>query len=641
MAFEIKGKGRIRFSFGLLLRSSCRPENFHSLQEDQRETAKLGMDSEFLEGLVRVKIGVFLSGPIPLIGRVIVDISAGSFDEITSRKKAGVHDRGICQIADISGKQRRVKKNTEPSHRLKVYRTVINSGMPQKIARLPEEVVNQIAAGEVVENPASMIKELIENSLDAGAHRIAVWIEGASIRVEDDGCGMDRADALLCLERHATSKIRTERDLHNLATMGFRGEALAAIAAVSHLEVKTADGHEGTRIQAEGGKVAVVEPCARNRGTTVEIRSLFFNVPARLKFMKSKSAGLSQMVRVVETIALAHPERAFSLYSENKALVEVFPNERRKRIESLVGPMPHEINHGSVWGVLSPAEEAKQQRRGQYLFINQRPVFSSLVSRAIKAGYGTRIAERAYPSFVLFLSIPPGEIDVNVHPQKKEVRFADEGKIFRLFERAAASVFEAGPSFLEPLVFTQPSFSLAEEASPQRFHSTPLAFDFPLTEKPLAVAEGFLFLQSESLLLIDLAAAHARVLFESLSEKKGAVQALMWPIEVIADEEEMAEELQAMGIECRWIGKRTLAVDALPALLSAAEFPDFLRDWREGKRIDLAASRYARGAKKSFHLDEAYLLWQQLQQCREKRYDPVGKLIWGRADASRLRECIK
>lgn len=514
--------------------------------------------------------------------------------------------------------------------------------MPQKIVRLPEEVVNQIAAGEVVENPASMIKELIENSLDAGAYKITVWIEGSWIRVEDDGCGMNRADALLCLERHATSKIRTERDLHNLTTMGFRGEALAAIAAVSHLELKTSDGREGTRIQAEGGKIVTAEPCARNRGTSVEISSLFFNVPARLKFMKSKAAGLSQIIRVVETIALAHPERTFSLYSENKVLVEAFPDEKRKRIENLVGPMPHEISHGSVWGLLSLAEEAKQQRRGQYLFINQRPVFSPLVSRAVKAGYGTRIAERAHPSFVLFLTIAPDEIDVNVHPQKKEVRFADEGKIFRLFERAASTAFEAGPSFLEPLTFTQPSFSLAEEVAPQQsFSSVPLAFDFPLTEKPLAVAEGFLFLQSDGLLLIDLAAAHARVLFESLSEKKGAVQALMWPIEVVVDEEGIAEEIQAMGIECRWIGKRTLAVDALPALLSGSDFSDFLQDWREGKRIDLAASRYARRVKKSFHLDEAYLLWKQLQQCREKRYDPVGKLIWGRADSSRLRECIQ
>lgn len=518
--------------------------------------------------------------------------------------------------------------------------------MSQKIARLPEEVVNQIAAGEVVENPASMIKEIIENSLDAGARRISVWIEGGGIqliRIEDDGCGMNPEDAALCLERHATSKIRTEKDLQNLSTMGFRGEALAAIAAVSHLELMTSDGCKGTRIQAQGGRIAVVEPCARNQGTTIVVRSLFFNVPARLKFLKSSAASAAQIVRIVETIALAHPEVSFSLFSENKTLVEVFPNEKKKRIESLIGPMPHEIKQGSIWGLLAPAEEAKQQRRGQYLFINRRPVFSPLVSRAVKAGYGTRIAEHAYPSFVLFLSIPPGEVDVNVHPQKKEIRFADEGKIFRLFEQAASSAFETGPSFTEPLAFTRPVFALAEEAPPppHRMHSTPLSFDFPLIEKPLAIAEGFLFLQSESLLLIDLAAAHARVLFESLSEKKGAVQALMWPLEAIVDDEGIAEELQSMGIECRWIGRRTLAVDALPAFLNGADFPDFLQAWREGKRIDLAASRYARGAKQRFNLDEAYLLWKQLQQCREKRYDPAGKLIWDRMDPSRLKRILE
>ena len=512
--------------------------------------------------------------------------------------------------------------------------------MSQKIVRLPEDVVNRIAAGEVVENPASLIKELIENSLDAKARRISIWIEGggeALIQVEDDGCGMSREDCVRCFERHATSKIRSEEDLQRLVTMGFRGEALAAIAAVSRVELKSSDGQEGTLVQVDGGQMHPPVPCARNRGTTIAVRSLFFNVPARKKFLKS---SVSQIVRVVETIAMAHPEVSFTLYSEKKRLVETFPAEHKKRIEHLVGPMAHVVDQEGVWGLLSPAEEAKLQRRGQYLFVNLRPVFSPLISKAVKMGYGTRIGEAVYPSFVLFLSLPPEEIDVNVHPQKKEIRFANERRVFRLVEQAVASCFAPAPSFLEPLVFSPPPFSFAEPITPF-LPSSPLSFDFPVIEKPIAVVEGFLLLQGEAWLLVDLAAAHARVLYEALKEKKGELQTLMWPIEMQVDDELLAEELQEMGIECRWIGKRMLAIDALPSLLNSTDFSDFVLSWKEGKRIDVAACRYARGTKRQFQLDEAVHLWKQLQQCREKKYDPTGKLIWDQIDKNRLKRMLE
>ncbi len=380
-----------------------------------------------------------------------------------------------------------------------------------KISRLSEEVINQIAAGEVVENPASLVKEMVENSLDAKSSRICISIEGGGqrlIRIEDDGCGLDREDAQLSLERHATSKIRTEQDLHTLSTMGFRGEALAAIAAVSFLELQTSNGIQGTVVRAEGGKVIAVEPCARNRGTTISVRSLFFNVPARKKFMKSSSANTAQIVGVVEAIALAHPDIAFFIQSDGKTIIDLFPEDRKKRIEHLIGPMPHEVE-GSVWGVLAPPEEAKLHRRGQYLFVNLRPVFSPLISRAVKAGYGTRIAEHAYPSFVLFLSIPSEDVDVNVHPQKKEVRFAHEGKLFSMVEQAVQAALQGPSVFTEPLSFSDPlfspsspSFSLAEGSSTFSNLAEPLAFDFPLQERPLAVIDHFFFLERNGQLIL-------------------------------------------------------------------------------------------------------------------------------------------
>jgi len=519
--------------------------------------------------------------------------------------------------------------------------------VPQKIIRLPEEVINRIAAGEVVENPASIAKELIENSLDAGAKRIEIAIEGggsAFLQVEDDGCGMGREDALLSLERHATSKIRTERDLLALSTMGFRGEALAAIASVSRFEMRTSEGGEGTRIEAQGGAMAAVEPCARNRGTTVSVRDLFFNVPARKKFMKSASANGAALSRMVETMALACPEVSFSLKVDGKIALEIDRQERKKRIEGLLGPMSHEAKGAGLWGLLAPPDEAKLQRRGQILFVNNRLVFSPLISRAVKAGYGTRIPDNAYPSFVLFLEIAPDSVDVNVHPQKKEVRFSEEGKIYRLCEEAVARAFE-GPvqPFSRPLAFSEPlPFSLAEESPPLLHQASSLGLDFQVAERPLAIVDGYLFLQAEGLLLVDLRLAYARVLYESLKEKQGAAQSLMWPLETEVEEEGMVEELQAMGIECRLIGKRRLAVDALPALLEPSDFPDFLQAWVEGKkRLDLAASRYAKGTKRVFTADEAYLLWKQLLKCRDSLYDPGGRRIWKRVEGEHLKSFLE
>lgn len=519
--------------------------------------------------------------------------------------------------------------------------------MDGKIYRLPEAVINQIAAGEVVENPASIVKELIENSLDAGATSIRVEIVSGGqqlIRIEDDGCGMGREDAVLSLERHATSKIRAVEDLSTLMTMGFRGEALAAIAAVSQFELKTKGEGEAVRVVASGGQLVTVEPCARNRGTTIEVRSLFFNVPARKKFQKSPSTNGTQVARVMETIALAHPEVAFSLVSAGKQVFEVEPADWKKRIEAFLEPHLHELEFEKggirVWGTVAAPLKAGATRSGQYLFINRRPIFSPLIARAVKEGFGTRIGEHAYPPFVLFLEMPSTLVDVNVHPQKKEVRFQEDAAMFQCVQEAVGSLFVSIPSFAEPLAFTPPplSFAFAEQVlarrSTEQFQEVPLPIVF--SERVVTVFGPYLLLEKEGLFCVDLRAAHARILFETLSQKKRVAEPLLWPLEVAVEgaEEETVHALSEMGIECRVVGRKRLAIDALPSFLDAASFAQFFSGWKEGKQLKMVTLEYCQGLKKRYSLTEAHGLWRRLQECEDRTYDPLGRPIWSEVKES-------
>ncbi len=497
--------------------------------------------------------------------------------------------------------------------------------MNRKILRLPAAVINQIAAGEVVENPASIVKELIENSLDAGAGRISVDIVAGGqqlIRVEDDGCGMSPEDALLSLERHATSKIQTVDDLQTLGTMGFRGEALAAISSVSHFELKTSDG-EGTRIVAEGGAPLTVEPCARNRGTTIEVKSLFYNVPARKKFQKSPSANAAQVTKIVESLALAHPEIAFVLNGK-----EFTPTSQKGRIEEILGEHEHEVNGRGVTGFVAAPEKAMSTRTAQHLYINKRPIFSPLLSKAVKEAFGTRIGEHSYPRFVLFLEISPDAVDVNVHPQKREVRFRDESAVFRMVQTAVEKTFAPQTVFSQPISFTPPpAFSFEERFPMPPFQAEEARLDFIFPDRSLGVFGSYLLLQRERLIVVDLRAAHARVLFESLKFEKGLSQALMWPLEIPLQPGEEVEGLNEIGVECRVL-KKTLVIDALPPFLDAADFPLFFAAWREGKKIEQLAAKFCRAVKKNFSEEQAMVIWRQVQKCTDSLYDPLGSPIF-------------
>jgi len=332
---------------------------------------------------------------------------------------------------------------------------------------LPEAVANKIAAGEVVERPASVVKELLENSLDAGAARVEISVEGGGkrlIRVVDDGSGMTHDDALLAFERHATSKIQSAEDLYEIATLGFRGEALPSIAAVTRLLLETRHPSEsaGTRVEIAGGKLRDVKEIAWPGGTTLEARDMFFNTPARRKFLKSESTELGHIATLVTHYALAHPEKSFRLSSLTNEIVNVAPvASHRERLYQVLGgqlleqlvevapverriplampgepgeepPPPQEAPVVSVRGFASRPEVQKLNRNNIYFFVNRRLVRDRLILHAITEAYRNILPANVFPVALIFLELPAAEVDVNVHPSKVEVRFRHTGFIHDL-----------------------------------------------------------------------------------------------------------------------------------------------------------------------------------------------------------------
>ena len=334
--------------------------------------------------------------------------------------------------------------------------------MPRRIHILPEKLANQIAAGEVVERPASVVKELVENALDAGAGRIEVTVRNGGkteIRVADDGHGMGKEDALLAVDRHATSKIRSEADLAAIRTLGFRGEALPSIASVSRFSIETAEREgDGTRVLVTAGQMAGVEECARRRGTTVSVRSLFFNVPARAKFLRSTAAENRAIGEVVATLALAQPHVAFTLDSGGRDVLALPATATvAERVAAIWGgdaadeliPVAHRDGGIAVTGLVQRPHSSRPGGRRAYLFVNGRAFADRTLVKAVDRAYRTTIPQGVYPSLFLFLEVPDGEVDVNVHPAKAEVRFRDRIGVERAIEeavRAALAGLESTPS---------------------------------------------------------------------------------------------------------------------------------------------------------------------------------------------------
>src|SRR5215467_3433813 len=326
-----------------------------------------------------------------------------------------------------------------------------------KIKIMPESLANKIAAGEVVERPASVVKELLENSLDAGTHKIDIETEAGGkrlIRLVDDGEGMNRDDAITAFERHATSKLHSAGDLESISTLGFRGEALPSVASVSRLFLRTStpgDG-AGTEVEFNGGKLVAVREIAWPGGTEVEIRDLFFNVPARRKFLKSDGTESFHITNLVQHYALANPTVAFLLIRDGREVIRAAAaSSLRDRAYQVLGSalldklneVSVEIDGVRVHGLVSNPQEQRSSRDAQYFFVNGRFVRDQLIARAVSEAYRSMMPAGTYPAAILFIDLPPAEVDVNVHPAKTEVRFLHEGAMIGIVRDAITRAIEA------------------------------------------------------------------------------------------------------------------------------------------------------------------------------------------------------
>lgn len=524
-----------------------------------------------------------------------------------------------------------------------------------RITKLPDELANQIAAGEVVERPAAVVKELVENALDAGASRIAIAIEFGGktlIRVEDDGVGMDPEDAQLCLERHATSKIRHAEDLGAILTLGFRGEALPSIASVSHFRLRTrARGADsGTEIRVNGGLIGSVTEAGGPEGTLVEVGDLFYNLPARRKFLKSDAGESAQVSRVVTQLALCYPEVGFTLTSAGRKVLQTPPVAGlHERLYQLYGDrqdlveVDREAGGVSLVGFVAALAEQGPTRGPQHVFINRRIVKDKTIAHAILDAYSVSTVKERSPEVHLFLTIPPDRLDVNVHPTKAEVRFKEQSLVHEVVRRGVGDALGRGPA---PELQLRPSDLVPGGPAPQTIPGVlgggvyanrwapardqgapgaqsaqgahgaePSGDEVTSPVRPMIPLGQFrdtfiVAIDDEGIAIIDQHVAHERVLFERIMERltSGPLerQGLLVPMvidlppgarQVLA---ERAGELARFGFEIEEFGGDSVRVSAVPALLPRQESEAVIRSLAEdldgldrGLRVEEGLKRIA------------------------------------------------
>jgi DNA mismatch repair protein MutL len=514
------------------------------------------------------------------------------------------------------------------------------------VRQLPEDLINRIAAGEVVERPASVVKELVENAIDAGASRIVVTTAGGGrslIRVEDDGCGMDRDDLVLSVERHATSKLADD-GLDDIRTLGFRGEALASIGAVAHLIVssRTADATTGLRIEVDRSRKSGVAPQAMNRGTIVEVRDLFAGVPARLKFLKSDRAEAAAVADVVKRLAMANPGVHIVLDGSDRSPTNWPGGELAGRVMQVMGadftenavPLATTRHGVVVTGLAGLPTYSRANSLSQFYFVNGRSVRDKVLLGAVRAAYADFVFRDRFPAIALFVSVDPAAVDVNVHPAKTELRFRDAGGVRSAVIRAVLDAlgeagYRASTTVAEDVIsaFRAPEMaeaaSMAYAAAPSTARAVPLprfageepptagfvglaepsarfeAFEpTPREEYPLGTAraqmfENFIVAQNgDSLVLVDQHAAHERLVYEKFKAQlaSGPVASQMQLIPVVielpeedcARLEEAAPTLERLGLYLDRFGPRAIAVRETPALLGQADIDGLVRDLADG-----------------------------------------------------------
>ena len=527
-----------------------------------------------------------------------------------------------------------------------------------KIHQLPPDLANQIAAGEVVERPASVIKELIENSIDAGARRISITVELGGkrlIQVEDDGEGMAPEDARLAIERHATSKIVRADDLERITTLGFRGEALPSIASVSHFALRTRarDADAGTEVRVNGGAVSSVTEVGMPAGTAVHVADLFYNLPARRKFLKSDAAESAQVSRIVTQLALGYPEIGFTLTSSGRKVLQCPPvSTLRDRLYQLYGErgdlidVRRDSGDVKIVGFVAALAEQGPTRGPQNVYVNRRVVKDRTIAHAIIDAYSVASIKERSPEVHLFIDMPHDAVDVNVHPTKAEVRFRDQSYIHELIRRTLGDVLGRGPA---------PELQLEAPAGFQSVPSTlPLPHSYPSTfpsrwsggpakggpyesdrvpTAPSYVEAGFsrpdepspihpmtalgqfrdtfiIAIDDEGIAIIDQHVAHERVLFERITERltSGALESQRLLVPMLVDLPAAARQaltghaadLERLGFELEEFGGEAIRVTACPALLGREDCAAALRSLAQdlegldrGSGVDAAIKRIA------------------------------------------------
>ena len=572
------------------------------------------------------------------------------------------------------------------------------------IQLLSATLIDQIAAGEVIERPASVVKELIENALDAGARRIEVDIEKGGlelVRVRDDGAGIAAAELPLAVQRHATSKIASLEDLEAVSSLGFRGEALPSMGSVARLRIcsRSAEAPHALELKVEGGTASAPQPAAHPKGTTVEVRDLFYNVPARRKFVRTEPTEFGHIARTVERLALAAPAVAFRLRHNGRQVLDLpaalDDGERDARVARVLGAeflanclRVDEIGglHLSGWVGLPTASKANTD--GQFWYVNGRPVRDRLLSSAARLGYRDVLYHGRFPSYVLNLQVDAGLVDVNAHPAKLEVRFRSSRAVhdfaFRAIERALATSSagarrSSGPAFADEAPRHTHAFSFDAPAAPNLWARSSFAAVEALQvqegaraeeiiERPLgnAIAQLHgLFVLAQNrfgLVLVDMHAAHERVLYESFKAQRAnqgapASQRLLEPVAVTAAEHEIDtllaanEDFTRLGFELERLAPGQLAVRAVPAMLAGADVPALLRavladlaseqgahhlDGAADRVLGTLACRSAIHAHRRLTLPEMDALLRQMENTERSAQCNHGRPTWTQLSLAEL-----
>ena len=547
---------------------------------------------------------------------------------------------------------------------------------------LPPEVASQIAAGEVVERPASVVKELVENSLDAGAKQITITVKDAGrglIEVADDGSGIPPGELPLTVSRHATSKLSTAEDLFRIATLGFRGEALASIGSVSHLTItsRTRDDEIGARLRVDGGQSPNVEPVGAPIGTVVRVADLFYNVPARLKFLKKDITERRHIEQFVTRYALAYPNVRFQLRQEDRLTVQTVGNgDRREVLASLYGldtaqqmlEVLAEYDQLRINGFTSSISFTRSNRREITLFINGRWVHDAALVTAVVQAYHTFLMVGRYPQSVLFLELPPEMVDVNVHPTKAEVRFRERDRVFSGVQRAVRRALlahtpvqgidsdsfgmaqygqdpkqESRPWPGPEASFQQSNLTWEPKSESQEGIRVPLLRLIGQVAATYLVAEG-----PDGLYLVDQHAAHERVLYERYMEQRRTAvtsQSLLEPVSVeftAANARLLADQIEALvqlGFQVEPFGMNTFLVRAVPSLLVGIDpgaalrvlVEDFeedetpLKSEEEARIIARICKRAAVKGGQVLSIEEQRVLLDDLEACQSPRTCPHGR----------------